>query len=180
VGIDGWNRERTEPGKARCRYRSIRKRGRVQLAQLAGNIGSAKSKPSGEWKLQESEGDCQALGRYGYGILHTREVGRTSGNPSAAGESCAVHMGTDVWPTEIFGSRNKAFLEESPGAQSIGRPGQRRTLIKRRMRLFDGNNRWRSQEAAKGRTAAFGSSAMEICTDVKAALDTLLRYSEAL
>jgi hypothetical protein len=47
--------------------------------------------------------------------------------------------------------------------------------------VIEGNNRWRAQEAAKGgRTATFGGNMMERYTDVKAAIVSLLRYSEAL
>jgi hypothetical protein len=47
--------------------------------------------------------------------------------------------------------------------------------------VIDGNNRYRSQEAAKcGRAATFGGKMMERYTDLKAAIESLLRYSEAL
>jgi hypothetical protein len=48
--------------------------------------------------------------------------------------------------------------------------------------VINGNNRWRAEEAAKeGRAAAFGGNMMERSyTDVRAAVESLLRYSEAL
>jgi hypothetical protein len=48
--------------------------------------------------------------------------------------------------------------------------------------VINGNNRWRAEVAAKeGRAAAFGGNMMERSyTDVRAAVESLLRYSEAL
>jgi hypothetical protein len=47
--------------------------------------------------------------------------------------------------------------------------------------VIDGNNRWRAEEAGKGgRAATFGGDMMERSyTDVRAAVESLLRYSEA-
>jgi hypothetical protein len=91
-----------------------------------------------------------------------------------------LEMVQERWPRTIKGDVN--VREEYSLQRSLRRGSTAQARCARVPKdVIEGNNRWRSDEAAKGgRAATFGGSMMERYTDVRAAVESLLRYSEAL